>query len=475
LPSDTDARNARRCIWLREAIVPGEADAPALAGDTRADVCIVGGGYTGLWTAIELRRRDPSIDVVILEADICGGGASGRNSGMVLPLWAKFQAIEELGGTDGAKAFCRASDEIIDTLQAFCVEHGIDAGFRRDGWVWGAACAAQRGRGDALLEHFDRLGLAPFERLDAAGIQALAGTDAFSEGLYCRNAATIHPGRLVRGFRRVALEAGIRIHEHSPMVRLQRGSSPAVITPNGRVDAARVVLAMNAWSLAIPELRPAILVITSDDGVSEPVPGLLAEHRYDRGPIFCDSQLFVSGFRTTDDGRINPGVTGGTIGFGTLRGQRFEGPSPRGAAIADILHRCFPALADVPMATTWYGPIDRTRSGLPLFGALPGSPSILYGYGLSGNGIATCPLAGRILASLTLGAHDEWSGCALVRPVDRWMPPEPFRYIGAHLVREAVRKQDQLAYTNERPGWLTRRFAALAPGGIVTTRTGASH
>ena len=93
----TPTRIEGRCAWLREAIVPGEIDAPALAGDHKADICIVGGGMAGLWTALELKSRDPSCDVAIVEADICGGGASGRNSGMVLSQWAKFAAL---------KAFC---------------------------------------------------------------------------------------------------------------------------------------------------------------------------------------------------------------------------------------------------------------------------------------------------------------------------------------------------------------------------------
>ncbi len=462
-------REPRRCFWLRQAMAEDQAAAPRLEGDTRVDVCIVGGGYTGLWTALELRDRDPALEVMIIEADICGGGASGRNSGMVLPLWAKFLALEDLGGTAGALALCRASEQAIDRIEQLDGEHGIDTEFRRDGWLWGASCAAQQGSGDAIVDRLARLGVAPFERLDGKGVQALAGTAAFLGGLYNRTAATLQPAKLVHGLRRLALEAGVRIHERSPMIGLDRNRNPRVITATGTVTAERVVLAMNAWSLALPELRSAILVIASDDWISQPVPELLERHRYDRGPIFCDSQVFVTGFRTTRDGRVNAGVTGGRIGFGTLRGARFDGPSPRESVIRNALRRGFPALGDVAMAASWYGPIDRTRDGLPLFGELPGCPSILYGYGFSGNGVATCPLGGRILASLALGARDEWSECALVRPPQRWLPPEPVRYVGAHLVRAAVQRKDALAYQGRSPGWVARRLAAMAPGGIVTT------
>ena len=191
---------------------------------------------------------------------------------------------------------------------------------------------------------------------------------------------------------------------------------------------------------------------------------------YKAKPLMGDSQTFVTGFRSTVDGRINAGVTGGVIGFGGLRGARFEGRSRRDADIRACLHRGHPALAEPPFIDSWYGPIDRTRSGLPLFGRLPGCPDVLYGYGFSGNGVATTPLAGRILASLALDTQDEWSGCGLVRPVEAWMPPEPIKYVGALMVRHAVRRKDALAYQNREPGPLLRRLAALAPGGIVTTR-----
>jgi hypothetical protein len=124
----------------------------------------------------------------------------------------------------------------------------------------------------------------------------------------------------------------------------------------------------------------------------------------------------------------------------------------------------------VPFADSWYGPIDRTRSGLPLFGALPSHPDIFYGYGFSGNGVATTPIAGRILAALALGQRDEYSACGLVRPPERWLPPEPIRYVGAHMVRAAIERKDAADHAGRTPGFIVRSLAALAPGGITTSR-----
>jgi glycine/D-amino acid oxidase-like deaminating enzyme len=462
-------RRAGRSPWLREAITADETDAPALAGETRCDICIVGGGLAGLWAAIELKRRAPQANVAIIEADICGGGASGRNSGMVLGQWAKFAALRKFCGVAGAISLAEAFGRSPAEIAAFCAAHGIDAEYHPDGWIWGAACSAHLGAWSGILATLAAANRFPFREVTREEISAMTGTDRFLAGIHDPSAGTIHPGKLVRGLRRVALGLGVAIHENTPMTRLIRRPKPAVVTPGGVVRAERVILALNAWSLAVPELRSAILVIASDDAVTAPVPERLAEAGYRRKPLISDSQTFVTGYRSTGDDRLNAGVTGGRIGFGSFRGQRFEGRSSREAAIRAAIARGHPQLADIPLVESWYGPIDRTRSGLPLFGRLPGCSDIFYGYGFSGNGIATTPIGGRILASLALDAQDEWANCGLVRQPEGWLPPEPIRYLGGHLVRAAIARADRLAYLGRRPDLVTRRLVALAPGGITTS------
>jgi glycine/D-amino acid oxidase-like deaminating enzyme len=456
--------------WLREAIAPGEQDEPALEGAQRADVCIVGGGMAGMWTALELKRRRPELDIAIVEADILGGGASGRNSGMVLSQWAKFAALQSFCGTVDAIRLGHVFGNSASEIDAFFRDAGIDIEFRRDGWIWGATCRRHVGSWSGILAGLAQHGLTPFRELTSAEITAMTGSKAFLAGIHDPSAATIHPGKLARGLRRVVLKRGIRVYENSAMTRLERGRPAVVHTATGSITAPRVVLTMNAWSTSIPELRAAILVIASEDAVTEPIPDLLEKLGYKEKPLMGDSQLFVTGFRTTRDHRFNPGVTGGVIGFGGLNGGRWEGRSPREDVIRACVQRGYPELAKVPFADSWFGPIDRTRSGLPLFGALPGHPHIFYGYGFSGNGVATTPIAGRILASLALDLKDEWSGCGLVRPPERWLPPEPIRYIGAHMVRAAIARKDRLDHLDRTPGPLVRALAGLAPGGITTSR-----
>ena len=462
--------SSTHCAMLLEALRPGEKDAPALAGERRCDLAIVGGGYLGLWTAIEAKSKAPALAVAVIEADICGSGASGRNSGMALPYWTKFEALAAQCGSGEALELCDASLTALDEIDALTRQHGIDIEFRRSGWLWAAASARQAGRWRGVMEGLAKAGRAPFRELDRAGVQGLLDAPGLLAGAYDPAPATLHPGKLARGLRRIALALGVQLFERSPLRRLKRGPRPAVVTPAGRLGAERVVLALNAWSMAVPELRSGILVITSDDLVSAPAEAFLQRHRWRNGPIVTDSALFVSGWRSTADGRVVAGVTGGKVGFGSLAGQRFAGRTPREAAILGALRRGFGSVEGLSVASSWRGPIDRTQTGLPRFGRLPGAPAVLFGYGFSGNGIVGCRLGGRILASLALGRQDRWAGCGLVVEPGRWLPPEPLRYLGAHLVRWAVRRQDGADLAGRPAGPLVRRLAALAPGGVVTTK-----
>ena len=158
---------AARSLWLEEAL-RGTADAPRLEGEERADVCVVGGGYTGLWAALALKEHEPSLDVALVEADVCGGGASGRNGGFVMSWWNKFMTLEKLCGREEALALAAASAEAVSELGSFCVTNGLAAHFRHDGWLWTATSEAQIGAWDAVVAACEQAGVRPFEALEPA-------------------------------------------------------------------------------------------------------------------------------------------------------------------------------------------------------------------------------------------------------------------------------------------------------------------
>lgn len=459
-----------RSHWLQQALANDPALAPPLRGDTQADICIVGGGFLGLWTAIRLKEAEPSLDVVILEKDICGGGPSGRNSGMLLSAWPKFSAIAALRDERAALDLIDLSTGAISGIETFCNETGIDCWFERVGWIWGATCEAQVGAWKDALNKLAAQGREPAKRVSRDEIAAMTGSRSHLAGVFDPSAATIHPGFLVRGLRRVAIERGVRVFEKTSMRRFSRCRPFLVTTPNGAVRCGKLVLAMNAWSAAIPELAPGIVNISSDDAISKPIPDQLQAVGYSRGPLMIDSRVFVSGYRVTKDERLLVGVTGGHVGFGGLIDRRFDRPSPRLTALRKALNEGHPALADVPLETSWNGPIDRTASGLPFFGTFPANPDIAYGYGFSGNGIGTTFLGGKLLTSLLLGCDDHWRENVLVRPVTRGFPPEPFCFVGAHLVRGAVRRRDRLEHQDRKPDAITSWIAALAPSGVTPSK-----
>jgi putative aminophosphonate oxidoreductase len=456
-----------RCFWLKEALADDKDVAPPVSGALTADVCIVGGGYTGLWTAIRLKQARPDLDVVIVERDICGGGASGRNGGFAISWWSKYLTLAKLCGEDEAVRVARMSEDAVREIGTFCDAHGIDAHYRCDGWLWTATSKPQVGVWAETVDALEQRQLRPFVDLEDAEVTRRAGSARHIGGVFEHVAATVQPARLARGLRRVALEMGVRVFEHSALVALERTTPPRVRTKDGTVTAGKVVIAMNAWASMFPEIRRATVVVGSDIVATEPIPDRLDRIGWTDGMGISDSRAAVHYYRTTKDGRLVFGKGGaGDLAFGGHVGKTFEGMSAHAASVERWMKYLYPDFDDVPCATSWVGPIDRSKSGLPSFGNLGGHPDILYGVGYSGNGVGPSVVGGRILASLALGLEDEWSNCGLVRPLTWDFPPEPFRYVGGKIVQKAVLMSDAAEDRGRAPNLVLRKLTALAPPGV---------
>ena len=454
-----------RSYWLEE--VRGDAaDAASLAGEVRADVAIIGGGYVGLWTATRLKETDPTCDVVLVEQDICGGGASGRNGGFVLPWWPKLPTLKKLVGAVEAVRIAESSAQVIPEIRDFCQTHSIDADFRQGGWLWTATSSAQLGAWDALLEICARAGIEPFRRLDPEEVASRSGSTAHRAGIFEATAAIVQPAALVRGLRRVALERGVRIFEHTPVRNFSRGRPVVLRCHSGTLTADRLVIAANAWAAGIRELAHALAVISSDMIVTAPIPEALDRIGWHRDLSITDSQTMVGYYRLTRDGRVAFGKGGWTIAFGGHIRRAFDRSAERAREVTADFRRYYPALRDVPITHDWSGPIDRTPTGLPLFGHLGGRPHIVYGVGWSGNGVGPSLIGGKILASMALGRNDEWGSHPLIGKAIGRFPPEPIRFLGAHLIRAAVVRRERAENLDQKPSWLSVRLAALAPAGL---------
>lgn len=454
-----------RSHWLQE-VLPGEEECPTLVGDERADVAIVGGGLVGLWTALRIKERDPACDVVILERDVCGGGASGRNGGFVMSWWPKLASLVRLCGRDDAVSLARASEAAIGELGRYLDEHSIDAAFHRGGWLWTATSAAQMGAWEPVMRLCEEVGVQPFVSLEPDEVARRTGSPRHLAGVFEPAVATVQPAALVRGLRRVAIEDGVRIFERTHVRRLGRRRPTVLLTAGGRVRADKVVIATNAWSANLPELHLGLVVISSDIVLTEPIPERLREIGWSGGEAITDSQIMVDFYRTTRDGRIAFGKGGWGIAVAGRVPNSFDRHLGRARLVAGDLRRYYPSLSGVRIVGDWSGPIDRTPDSLPLLGRLGGREHLIYGVGWSGNGVGPSFLAGKILSALALDADDEWSRLALVDRPPRRFPPDPVRFLGAHIVRQAIVRKEQAENAGRHPLWVDDQLAKLAPAGI---------
>ncbi|NLT06471.1 MAG: FAD-dependent oxidoreductase [Solirubrobacterales bacterium] len=461
-------------LWLEQALA-GERAAPPLAGRAEADVCIVGGGYTGLWTALAVKQLDPAAEVALVEARYCGYGASGRNQGQLLDWWAKLPAFEAVLGSAEALRLGRIAEATVAEIGEFCAANGIDADYAVPGWLWGATSEAQLGSWDATLAALAAHGIEALRTVGREEAVALSGSPRMLGGAVHSGAAVVQPAKLVRGLRRVALEQDVRIYERTPMTGLDRTGRPLVRTPGGEVSAGRVVLALNCWLAGYREVAGSMFVVGSDIAATPPIPERLAAAGLDRSIPLTDARMLLKYLRPTPDGRLVNGLAGTALAPPRGGGSLLAGvPSARRLArLEESLAFLHPELAGVPLTHSWTGPVDRSSTGLPFFGALAGGPAVLYAAGYSGNGVGPARIAGRVLAAQALGRDDEWARIGTLLPPPRGLPPEPLRYVGGRAVRAAIARRERLQDAGRRPDPLTARVAALAPAGVVPMRDGA--
>jgi glycine/D-amino acid oxidase-like deaminating enzyme len=437
-------RARRRSLWLQEALArePEAESVEPLSGGHRTDVCIVGGGYTGLWTALQIKWLDPSVEVMLLEADICGGGASGRNGGFATSWWQKLGSLIEKYGEDEGMRLARESAAAVAAIGRVCSDYGIDADFRPGGVLNTATATAHIGEwNDAVRATRDR-GIDVFTELAPAEVARRAGSPVHLGGVWDQSGARIQPALLARGLRRIAIEQGVDIWERTPVVEVLRGRPPVLRTPFGAVVAEKVVLATNAWLCALPEIRRAVLPMSSDMIATALIPERLAEIGWTGDECVGDGHMMVHYYRTTVDGRIAFGKGGCSHAYLGRITQAFEDPGPRIARTERAFRRIYPALDDVPITHTWTGPIDRSETNSPFFGHLDRNPDILYGVGYSGTGVGPSYLGGRILASTALERRDEWQESPINRGPRSLYPYDPIRYFGGNIVRAAVLRKE---------------------------------
>jgi glycine/D-amino acid oxidase-like deaminating enzyme len=452
--------------WLREALADDAFEPrPPLRSETAADVVIAGGGYTGLWTAWFLTERAPGIDVVVLDADRCGFGPSGRNGGFVTGWWDEADDLVERYGRDRALQACRALSESVEAIGEWCRNQDVDAWYRRAGWIGVASTQAQEGAWTGAVEACKGLDVGDELRVLSPGdVRKACRSPVFGSGVSMRDGATVQPARLVLGLRRILLDRGVRIFEGSRATRAategtRPGSAVIAETAEGRVRAGRAVLSMGPWGAAWPGLHRTVVVRGSYILITSPAPELLEEIGWTTGECISDYRTALHYFRTTPDGRVAFGGAGRSE-WSTRTSPKHDFDEASVRALGSDFLRFFPAFADVRIEEAWGGPVDVSPLHHPVFGTLdPGT--IHYALGYTGNGVGPSHLAGRVLSALATGTEDPVTELPMVnrRPVR--FPPAALTSVGAFVVQSAVARKERAEDDGGRTGPLTRFVATL--------------
>ncbi len=400
---------------------------PALAGDVRADVAIVGGGLTGLSTALALTRR--GVDVVVLEREFCGFGASGRNAGHLTPTIGKdLPTLLLMYGRERTSAIVRFADHCVHRTEDVIAAHGIACDYAPTGNVMAVVHPKQEKRLRRAAEAAGKV-WAAVQFLEPAEMRARGLPPAFLCGALEGAGGTLDPGKLVLGLRRAALEAGVRIHEGTHVTEVTRGPQPIVRSASGAVRAERVVMATNAWTREIgaPGGRIVPLYVTLfetaplDDAQLTALGGWPA-----REGIYTAHEILES-YRLTARRTIVGGSKTPRYVFGGRPGTH-GGPDARYQAhVAEAFRDRFSALADLPIARFWGGWIAMTMNFLPSMGRVGADGTVWHAMGYNGHGVAQATAVGDILADRITGRDNEWAR-VFPKPAPT-LPPEPFVWL----------------------------------------------
>ncbi len=434
-------RNGDVSFWYADIGLPKPR--PPLDGDRRADVCIIGAGYTGLWAAWYLKQLDPGLDILIVEREFAGFGASGRNGGWLTGScdWGRARFVAE-SGKAAVNAMIAAMAGTVDEVIAVCAAEAIDADIRRTDQLTVATNKAQMAR--LRVELAERADW-PVERYRThlIGAGELAGRMRVADGLgalVIRGVARVQPAKLVQGLARAVEARGVRIAEATTVLRYGPG---AVVTDRGTVRARIILRGTEGFTAGLPGYRREWLAMNSAQVVTAPLPeALWAEIGWQGGELMGDEAHSYCYAQRTADGRIAMGGRGVPYRYGSATDVRGATQAATVRALTAILHRYFPQVAAMPLVHAWCGTLGVPRDWCATVG-FDAATGLGFAGGYVGVGVSTSNLAGRTLAELALGRVTERTGLPWVnRRVRKW-EPEPLRWLGVHAMFRALELADR--------------------------------
>lgn len=448
-------------FWLQQ--LPPATRRPPLPGPRTADVCIVGGGFTGLWTAYELCRADPALEVVVLEAQEAGFGASGRNGGWVVGALegAREDWAARGGGRAAVQAQERAIRETVDEVGAVVAREAIDCGWAKGGSLHVARTELELARlraGVATdrawgIEEPDSMLLGAEEAAARIRVADVRGAQ------FTPHCARVQPGALVRGLAGAAERAGATLHEGTRVTAIAPGVARTAL---GDVRARVVVRATEGYTADLPGHKRDLLPMGSSMVATEVLDAATwAQIGWERAETLLDGRRLYAYLQRTPDGRIAIGGRGVPYRFGS--DPEREGPVEAGtvAELRERLVELFPPLHDVALAGSWQGVLGVPRTWLPAVG-LDRATGLAWAGGYAGEGVAAANLAGRTLRDLVLGRDTELTRLPWVGPFGRTWEPEPLRFTGVRLVHGLMEAADRREGASGRSSRLARAAELLS-------------
>ena len=437
-------------FWL-ETCGDDLAPRPALSGSETVDVAILGAGYSGLWTAYYLLQRQPSLKIAIVEKEIAGFGASGRNGSWCTAHFpTSLGAIAEHYGREQAIALYRAMAASVDEVARVAAAEEIDIHFVKGGGMTVARGPQQLPAVRDTYAEFESLGFGDrVELLDKAGADAKVRIAGVVGAIYYKDAANIHPGRLVRGLARAVERRGAKIYEQTEVTDFTTGAAPALKTARGDIRAKTVVLCGEAYLTRLAKLRRSLIPVYSLMTLTEPLSAAdWTEIGWQHRECIDSGRLTIEYMAKTADGRILFGGRGAPYHFGSRIEDEYDRHAPTIAMFQASVQAWFPRLRNIRFTHAWGGPLGAPRDFMPTMSFDP-KTGVASARGYVGNGVATANLSGRVLADLILGKKTEITSLPCVNHRSPRWEIEPFRYLGVHYIQRAYWNIDRKA---ERTG-----------------------
>jgi glycine/D-amino acid oxidase-like deaminating enzyme len=431
-------------FWLDTAGEDLTPRAPLKHSD-EVDVAILGAGYSGLWTAYYLLRQNLALRVAVVEKEIAGFGASGRNGGWVSPRFPVTAGmLEQRYGPDAARSLFLAMMDSVDEIGRVCEEEQIGAQYRKGGYLSLARGAHQLPAVRRSFDAFARLGLGDRHRLlSAEEARERVNVSNLAGALYSPDCASVHPARLVRGLARAVEQRGAVIYEQTGVTGFEGGTAPRLITPAGELRAKKaVVLAGEAYLTHLPNLHRALMPVYSLIVLTEPLTSAQwSQVGWQNSESIASNKYTVDYLTKTADGRILFGSRGAPYAFGSKITDQQDRHEPTHASARRAVVEWFPMLAGIKFTHAWGGPLGMPRDWMPTASFDPAS-RIAMACGYTGQGVATTNLAGRILASLILENHAAIETLPLAQRRSPNWEPEPFRWLGVRYTQNAFGRMD---------------------------------